>query len=122
MAALGATLASLRPHADEHRETRGATPELTVAKHQLRDWIESRLPQFAQNGDEDMLARELEDRLRESELLCEPQCPMSILGFLDNVRISREREFLIILTSVGIWCGYDDSAYAYKWTANRWHR
>jgi hypothetical protein len=122
LAALRATLVWLRPHANDHRESRGATSELTVAKHQLRDWIESRLPEFAQNGDENMFANELGDRLRESDLLCEPQCPMSILGFLDNVRISREREFLIILTSVGIWCGYDDSAYAYKWTANRWHR
>ncbi len=89
--ALRATLVALRPHADEHRETRGATPELTMAKHQLRDWIESRLIGFAQNGDEDMLARELADRLRESELSCETRCRMSILGFLDNVRIGRER-------------------------------
>ncbi len=122
LAALQATLVSLRPLANGHRETRGATPELTVAKHQLRDWIESRLPGFAQNGDEDRLARELGDGLRESGLLCEPRCAMSILGFLDNVRISREREFLIIRTSLGIWCGYDDSAYVYEWIANRWQR
>jgi hypothetical protein len=112
----------LRPHADDHRETRGATPELTLAKHQLRDWIESRLSGFPQNGNEDMLARELGDRLLEAELVCEPRCRMSILGYLDKVRINREREFLIIRTSVGIWCGYDDSAYAYQWTANRWQR
>jgi hypothetical protein len=122
LAALRATLTSLRPHADEHRETRGATPELTVAKHQLRDWIESRLSRFAQNGDEDKLARDLADRLREADLFCEPRCRMSILGFLDNVRIGREREFLIVRTSVGIWCGYDDSAYVYRWAANRWRR
>jgi hypothetical protein len=122
LAALHATLVSLRPHAGEHREARDATPELTVVKHQLRDWVESRLSGFAQNGNEDTLARELGDRLRDADLLCEPSCRMSILGFLDNVRINREREFLIIRTSVGIWCGYDESAYAYAWTENQWRR
>jgi hypothetical protein len=122
LSALRATLVSLRLHADDHRETRGATPELTLAKHQLRDWIELRLSGFPQNGNEDMLARELGDRLLEAELVCEPRCRMSILGFIDKVRIGREREFLVIRTSVGIWCGYDDSAYAYQWTGNRWQR
>lgn len=122
LAALSATLIALRPHADDHRETRSATPELTVAKHQLRDWIESRLSGFAQDANADLLARDLGDRLREAGLMCEPLCRMSILGFLDNVRIGREREFLIVRTSLGIWCGYDDSAYAYQWTANRWQR
>ena len=41
--ALHATLVSLRPHAGDHREARDATPELTVVKHQLRDWIELHL-------------------------------------------------------------------------------
>jgi hypothetical protein len=122
LAALHSTLAALRPHAGEHREIRDATPELTAVKHQLRDWVESQLTGFAQNGDEDKFAREMGDRLRGADLFCEPQCRMSILGFLDNVRVNREREFLIVRTSVGIWCGYDDSAYAYAWTSNRWRR
>lgn len=122
LAALHATLAPLRPHAGEHREARDGTPELTVAKHQLRNWVESRLAGFERHGDEVQLARDLGDRLHDADLVCEPRCRMSILGFLDNVRINRERDLLIIRTSVGIWCGYDDSAYAYEWTANRWRR
>ena len=122
LAALHVTLEPLRAHAGEHREIRDATPELTAVKHQLRDWVESRLSSFAQNGNEDDLARELGDRLRAADLLCEPKCRMSILGFLDNVRINREREFLTVRTSVGIWCGYDDSAYAYAWTVGKWKR
>ncbi len=122
VAALHATLAPLRARAGEHREIRDATPELTVAKQRLRDWVESHLSGFAQNGDEDQLARQLGDQLRDADLFCEPQCRMSILGFLDNVRINREREFLIVRTSVGIWCGYDDSAYAYAWMAGKWQR
>jgi hypothetical protein len=121
LAALHATLAPLRAHAGEHREIRDATPELTAIKHQLRDWVESRLAGFPQNGGEDKLTRELGDQLRDADLFCEPQCRMSILGFLDNVRINREREFLIVRTSVGIWCGYDDSAYAYAWKG-KWQR
>ena len=39
--ALHATLVTLHSHAAEATiETFGARPELTVAKHQLRDWID----------------------------------------------------------------------------------
>jgi hypothetical protein len=36
--------------------------------------------------------------------------------------VSRDREFLIIQTAVGIWCGYDYSAYIYRWNASQWQR
>ena len=29
---------------------------------------------------------------------------------------------LIVRTAVGIWCGYDYSAYIYKWRGGRWQR
>jgi hypothetical protein len=44
LSALRATLATLHSHAAEAAiEIHGGRPELTVAKHQLRDWIESQL-------------------------------------------------------------------------------
>jgi hypothetical protein len=124
LAPLSSTLAALHPHRDEHRETRGATPALTAAKHQLRDWIESRLASFAQTGDDAALERQLHAALRDAQLLCEGPCFSlnSTLGYLDEVRIRREQEFLIVQTSVGIWCGYDDSGYVYKWSGSTWKR
>ena len=126
LAALNATLAPLREHANDrlsndHGDTRGATSQLTVAKHQMRDWIEGKLTKFPEKGDTAALSTELHAGLRDARLFCD-SCFPSFLGFVDDVQLSRERGFLIVRTSMGIWCGYDDSAYAYQWTANRWQR
>ena len=51
LASLPPTLRQLREHLEEHRPTFGATPELTAAKHQLRDWVESRLDASGENVD-----------------------------------------------------------------------
>jgi hypothetical protein len=126
LAPLNATLAPLREHANDrlsndHGDTRGATPQLTVAKHQMRDWIESKLAKFPASGDTAALAAELHAGLRDAHLFCD-SCFPSFLGFVDDVQLSRDREFLIVRTSMGIWCGYDDSAYAYEFTGGRWQR
>jgi hypothetical protein len=121
LTSLRATLVPLRPHQNERREVRGATPALTVAKHQLRDWIESRLAKFPEKGDGDSLFQELHDGLSDAGVFCDA-CPLSALGYVDETRVRREAEFLVIQTSVGIWCGYDDSAYVYAWTAGHWSR
>ena len=126
LAPLSATLAAMRPRGDQrsdvNRETRGATPQLTVAKHQLRDWVESRLAGFGEKDNEDLLTRDLGDRLLAANLICEPRCPTNYLGYLDAVRAGREKEFLVIRTSLGIWCGYDESAYVYRFAMNHWQR
>ena len=126
LAPLSATLVPMRPHGDQrsdvNRETRGATPRLTVAKHQLRDWVESKLAGFGENDNEDLLTRDLGERLLAAMLICEPRCPTSSLGYLDAVRIGREKEFLVVRTSLGIWCGYDESAYVYRFSSGRWQR
>jgi hypothetical protein len=124
LAELRSTLTALRPHRDEHRETRGATAALTVAKHQLRDWVESTLRGFPETGDAAAFEQQLHAALRDARLLCEGDCfnLTSVLGYLDDIRVRREQEFLVIQTSTGIWCGYDDSAYVYKWTSGTWRR
>src|SRR3984885_7920648 len=123
---LRATLVPLRAHANDrlssdHGDTRGATPALTVAKHRLRDWVETRLGKFPENGDADMLAAEFHAALTKAHLFCD-DCFPSFLGFVDEVQVNREQDFLIVRTSAGIWCGYDDSAYAYQWSGGRWLR
>jgi hypothetical protein len=118
--ALRTTLVALRPLQDKHLETRDATPQLTVAKHQFRDWIESRLTHFSPSDNERAFLTGLHDGLRDSKLFCEDECVPSYLGFVDDVQIRREREFLVVQTSVGIRCGYDESAYLYTWSGSAW--
>ena len=49
--ALHKTLVELRAQSPDEG-TMGATPRLTVAKHQLRDWIETQLATRKESGDE----------------------------------------------------------------------
>ncbi len=119
---LRASLAGLRPHAREHRETRGATAELTAIKHRLRDLVEARLATFGETADEDALNRELQEKLGNAGLFCPDGCVESALGYIDQARVRRQRDLLTVQTSVGIQCGFDDSAYAYEWAAGRWRR
>jgi hypothetical protein len=123
---LRATLTPLRAHANDrmsndHGDTRGATLALTVAKHQMRDWIETVLAKFPKNGEIAVISAEFHTGLRDAHLFCDT-CFPSFLGFVDEIQVNREREFLIVRTSAGIWCGYDDSAYVYQWAGGRWRR
>ena len=55
--------------------TRGARPELTVAKHQLRDWIESRLATLGQQFDDKALAIQINRTLKTVEMPPLPDAP-----------------------------------------------
>lgn len=104
-------------------DARGATPQLTVAKHLLRDWLESQLP--PQNEGEGGLAARLNAELRAAGLFCDaPLCENGTwLGYLNEIRIHRTGpEMLVLQTSIGIVCGFDDSAYLYKWSSAGWRR
>lgn len=120
---LRATLAVIRAHADEARVNRGARPELTIAKHQLRDWIESRLASLEQQGDEQKAAIEINAELGR---IGEPNPPPidgifdNLVGKLGPVRLARESAVLLLTTGIGILCGYDESAYAYEWRDGVW--
>jgi len=120
-------LVPMREHPLAHPESRGATPDLTVVKHKLRDWIESRLAPFAPNEDPIALAQRLNDELRQAGLFCasEKQCPQqSWLGFLNPVRVDMQAwgTFLVVQTAVGIQCAFDQSAYAYERTGDHSRR
>jgi hypothetical protein len=103
-----------------------ALPELTAAKHQLRDWIEARLASFPENGDTAVLSNYFLTGIADAKLFCddEDDCRPSALGFLDEIAVNRDHGLLIIRTAVGtgIRCGYDDSAYVYEWKGGRWQR
>lgn len=115
--ALRTTLLTLREqHPDAFREVRGATPLLTTAKHQLRDWIENRLASFPADGNAESLAAALNADLEAAGMFCEDytRCILTSIGSLDQVQVRRERDLLVILTATGIRCGFDYSAYIYQ--------
>jgi hypothetical protein len=122
LGALHATLITLRSQAAEANfKTRGARPELTLAKHQLRDWIEVQLRSLKNDEPEKAFAIRINEMLKGVEAPA-PADDQSLLGSLADVRISRESGLLIVTTGVGILCGYDESAYGYKLTNDRWQR
>lgn len=111
-------------------EARGATPALTDVKHQLRDWIESRLaaPQ-PKNGrwevGSTILQEQLNEELSRAGLFCLQQdiCPENRLGYLNRVVLEIQSGFLVVRTSAGVQiCGSDDSAYIYEFTDSHWRR
>ncbi len=127
--ALGVSLAAMRGKEPGSDAVRGATPKLTVAKHLLRDWVESQLPALAQSGDEGALERKLNAELREAKLFCgestpdQQPCPeWTSIGYLNDIKFRRSGSFLILETSVGIECGADESAYLYSWSREGWQR
>lgn len=125
LAGLPATLRQLREHLDEHRTTFGATPAITAAKHQLRDWVESRLAGQTETVDIRAIGRTLHADLVAAGLLCNDlndECDWNFLGYVDDVRVSRAGEFLVVVTATGIWCGFDESAYLYAWEGRQWRR
>jgi len=126
ISALAKTVLSLREYVASNSGVRGGLPQLTVAKHQLRDWVESRLTSFPEKGDVGALTTDLLAGLEGANLFCDDpsDCVATSIGFLDQVLVNRERGFLTIATAVGtgIRCGYDYSAYLYEWRANRWQR
>jgi hypothetical protein len=125
-----AELQRVRAEASQHAETRGASPELTTVKHQLRDWIESHLTRLTSDSDElekTELVIQLNDALKEAHLLCatEPECSsndQTRLGFLGDIRIDLRQmdSFLVLQTAIGVECGYDESAYVYAWRNGKW--
>lgn len=107
LAAVGKTVLSLRQYAQAHPDFRGANLDVTVAKHQIRDWIESRLASFPQNGDPATLSDYLHAGIESAKLFCddETDCLPTALGFLDEIEVTRDHEFLVVTTAVGVGIG-----------------
>jgi len=108
---------------------RGATAELTNAKHLLRDWAELQVVKLPRDGDAAALQKNLNSQLRQSGLTCswtpadKAPCPdWSQLGYVGDVQFHWSSGFLVLLTGVGIECGYDESAYVYSWSNESWRR
>jgi hypothetical protein len=122
LGALHATLATLHSHAAAATiESPGSGPDLTLAKHQLRDWIEMQLGSIEDAGDEKAVADHINETLKAVDATDRGD-DQNLLGSLGEVRFSLESGLLIITTAVGILCQYDESAYGYKHVNGRWQR
>lgn len=119
---LQAGLPALRQHRGEHRETRGATADLTKIKHLIRDWVETRLAGVNTSFDEDRFNREIQEAMLSVHVVCPDGCATSALGYAAPARVRRDGDLVTLQTSVGIDCGYDDSAYLYEWDSGTWHK
>jgi len=131
---LRAELERFRTEVPEHPETRGASPRLTTIKHQLRDWIESQLVQLPSDpngeaGAETALGYRLNAELKREHLLREGDetdidDSWSRIGLLGDVRLdyNQRQAFLVVHTAVEVICGFDESAYLYRWKNGRWTR
>jgi len=119
---LHATLVTLHSHAAQATmETFGARPELSVAKHQLRDWIETQLGSLKDYDGAKALSNQMNAALKPVEVR-DPDDSQNLLGSLGEVRLSSEWGLLIVTTAVGIICQYDESAYGYKRVNDHWQR
>jgi hypothetical protein len=120
LTALHATLVELRSQTPDP-ETMGASEKLTVAKHQLRDWIEGQLGGL--KDEEDTKAFEVRiNQALEAVGAGESNDDQNTLGSIGEVQFSSEGGLLIVITGVGIICQDDESAYAYKRVEDRWKR
>jgi hypothetical protein len=80
----------------------------TEIKNVLRDWVESRISASA--------GSRVNDELRAAGLFCEKSEEQNLLGYVGPVRI----EDAVVITSIGIQCGYDESAYLYELGKRIW--
>jgi len=116
-----ATVQQMTRTLDRNKATFGATAAMTAAKHRLRDWVEGRLARAGSDVDVRPLNADVHDALRRASLLCD-DCDQNVLGFVDDVRASRVDAFLVVVTAIGTYCGYDESAYVYEWNGLKWQR
>lgn len=128
-------LAPMRAGVVADKDMRGATPALMDVKHALRDWIESRLNELPADGDERVFAARLNQELRAADLFCasvaapatdrcaaRDPAALDMTGFIEPIHLERQEGLLFVVTRAGIYCGDDDSAYAYEPRGGRWQR
>ncbi|HNY41987.1 MAG TPA: hypothetical protein PKJ41_16410 [Bryobacteraceae bacterium] len=126
---LRTTLNSVKSRSKDAVATQGATPELTKAKHQLRDWVESYVAGLP-GGGESALELSLNGKLATAGMTAPAAGAGSaadtvgetLAGFLGEVKIRHRNSLLAVTTGVGIVCGYDESIYVYRRANGKWKR
>src|ERR1043166_9579632 len=119
LARLRADLRQMSAQLDGNKATFGATGMMKSAKYGLRAWAEVQFNRAAKDIDIRVLSAQFHQQLRQANLLCD-DCDQNVLGYVDDVRVSETGGFLVVITAIGTYCGYDESAYVYEWSAGRW--
>jgi hypothetical protein len=121
LAALHQTLLSLHAQAGVSVVDPGGGPKLTLAKHQLRDWIEAQLGRIEKEGDEAKASERINKAL-EKVSVAPPKDSQNLFGSIGDVDLKWESGLLIVITRVGIVCEQDESVYGYKRINGKWQR
>ena len=141
---LKATLTKIRAEAPLAKAPPDAGALVTLAKRQLREWVEQQLPTSA-DGDVGPLNSKLNAQLQASGLTGASTCAepddsadpakasaqppgrqSGACGFVDGVEIARteagrDGHFLTLATGFdNAWCQVDGSAYVYQFKDGRW--
>jgi hypothetical protein len=120
---LQATQKRLLAHREEYLKNNGGGPEQTVFKHQLQDWIESKLVELDEKGDEKALQNAINNLIEDAGLIfAGKENADEFIGYFDSIQLKRNGDLITLTTGVGILCAYDESAYAYEWKNNKWTR
>jgi hypothetical protein len=118
LAALQETLQSLHAQADASAVNPAGGPKLTLAKHQLRDWIESQLGAIHQWGDETKVSETVNKAL---ERVSVAPSDDNFLGYV-GADLKWDSGLLVVTTHAGIVCASDSSLYVYKHVDGEWKR
>ena len=108
-----------------------AGPELTPVKRDLRAWVEAQLP--APGADLNAAAARISKALDDAKLTCGdfnapdyrcdtgPTAEENERGFVDAVQLQAfdHGRYVMLITGVGVRCGFDQSAYLYEQDAGR---
>ena len=102
-------------------------PAFFEARDALRDWLDTRIATLEEKGNDFEFSTKLNQELKDAKLFC-TQCDAATGGFSDasgyvgEVRFTRNGGLLQATTQVGVQCGFDENAYLYRWTDNKWQR
>ena len=120
LTALRATLVGLHSQPAPY-DFEAMGPELTRAKHQLRDWIEGQLGSLDDARPDQSFSSRINEALASASVK-EAEDGENLLGSLGEVRIDTKLGIVTITTGVGILCQQDESAYGYQHINGRWQR
>jgi hypothetical protein len=101
------------------------------ARRTLHAWIDGRIGATAQAADLRALTQDLNDEITRADLACADnvapgydRCtgPNAIdaRGYLGPIEVLRVRDYLVVETSLGVACGFDETNLLYQWTRGRW--
>jgi len=121
LGALHKTLEALHAQTHVSAINRGEGPNLTRAKHQLRDWIESRLDSAGSAVDPLKLSPRINAALKRISIHSDKD-EQNLLGSLGQVELNWSSGLLTVITQIGILCQHDASAYVYEQVNGKWNR